>query len=119
MDLLLILLAIVAIAVLAMRQAPLWQWAATALVLGLVSRIGIFNNGSFAGDLPGLRRYYDLTLTGSAAAWQLRLRPRDPALARFIRVIVITGANSRIAAIDTASADGSDSRMSIAPTDAP
>ena len=49
-----IIVVLVALATLAMRRAPLWQWAVTALVLGFVSRIGIFNDGRFAADLPGL-----------------------------------------------------------------
>ena len=49
MTLLLIAIAIVAFATLAMRQSPLWQWAAAALVVGLLSRIGFG-----AWDLPGL-----------------------------------------------------------------
>jgi len=51
---LMIIISLAALATLAMRRAPLWQWAVTALVLGFLSRIGIFNGGSFAGDLPGL-----------------------------------------------------------------
>jgi acyl-CoA dehydrogenase len=53
MTLLLVVIAIVAVAALAMRQSPLWQWAAAALVVGLLSRVG-FAGGGFAGDLPGL-----------------------------------------------------------------
>ena len=53
MTLLFALIAIVTIAVLAMRGAPLWQWAVAALVIGLLTRIP-FTGGSFAGDLPGL-----------------------------------------------------------------
>jgi acyl-CoA dehydrogenase len=50
--LLLVVIAIVAVAALAMRQSPLWQWACAALVIGLLSRIGVAGGG-FAGDLPG------------------------------------------------------------------
>jgi len=53
MTLLLIVISLIAIAVLAMRQSPLWQWAVTALVIGLLSRIG-WGFAPFAGDLPGL-----------------------------------------------------------------
>ncbi|MEO8884335.1 MAG: acyl-CoA dehydrogenase, partial [Devosia sp.] len=53
MTLLLIVISLIAVAVLAMRQAPLWQWAVTALVIGLVSRIG-WGFAPFAGDVPGL-----------------------------------------------------------------
>jgi len=53
LTLLLIVISLVAIAVLAMRQAPLWQWAVVALAVGLLSRIG-WGFAPFAGDLPGL-----------------------------------------------------------------
>ena len=52
MTLLLIIISIIVIAVLAMRQAPLWHWAVAALLIGLLSRIPL-TGGSFAGDLPG------------------------------------------------------------------
>ena len=41
MTLALIAISIVAFAVLAMRQAPLWQWGVVFLAIGLVSRIGL------------------------------------------------------------------------------
>lgn len=40
---LLLILSIVAFAVLAMRRAPLWQWAVAALVVGLLTRISTDN----------------------------------------------------------------------------
>ena len=49
----LIVLALIGFATLAMRRAPLWQWAAAALVIGLLSRIG-WGVAPFAGDAPGL-----------------------------------------------------------------
>lgn len=83
-------------------------------IAGLV--VGI--RATLAGDLPDLQHYYTLSLTGSAAAWQLRLVPREQALARFIRVITISGTQGHIGVIDTQSADGGETRMSIA-ADAP
>ncbi|HVW92041.1 MAG TPA: acyl-CoA dehydrogenase [Devosia sp.] len=51
MTLIVIIIALVAAAVLAMRLAPLWQWALAALVVGLLTRIG---PAGVAYDLPGL-----------------------------------------------------------------
>ncbi len=51
--LLLIVVTLVAMAVLAMRQAPLWQWALAAAVIGLLSRLG-WGGAPFAGDVSGL-----------------------------------------------------------------
>ncbi len=45
MTLVLILVSLAAIAVLAVRQAPLWQWALTALVLGVLFRFSPVNEG--------------------------------------------------------------------------
>ena len=76
---------------------------------GLVEGI----RATLAGDLPALERYYTLSLGGSAADWQLRLQPRNPALQHFVQSIVICGQQDRIGSIDTLSRDGSDSLMSL------
>jgi hypothetical protein len=78
-------------------------------IAGLVEGI----RATLAGDLPALQRFYTISLNGDAAGWQLRLLPKDPALARFVRSIVISGSQDRIGIIDTVSSDGGDSRMSI------
>ncbi|HQT63162.1 MAG: hypothetical protein B7Z75_11855 [Acidocella sp. 20-57-95] len=84
-------------------------------IAGLVEGI----RATLAGDLPTLEHFYSLSLTGDAADWQLKLRPKDPALAQFVRLIVISGRQGRIALIDTTSNDGSESQMSIKADDAP
>jgi hypothetical protein len=87
-------------------------------IAGLVEAI----RGTLAGDLPALQRFYDITLAGTPAAWQMTLVPRDPALARFLRAVIIEGAQGQVSLIDTQSADGGESQMSIAPaaaSDAP
>lgn len=54
MILILIALGIVAFGVLAMRRAPLWQWAVAAAVLGFLSRFGFDASGlGVHVDLPG------------------------------------------------------------------
>lgn len=80
-------------------------------IAGLVEGI----RATLAGDLPALDRFYTVSLTGSAAGWQLHLLPKDPSLARFLRSITISGSQGRIATIDTESRDGADSLMSIQP----
>lgn len=45
MTLALVVVGIIAFAVLAMRQSPLWQWAAAAAVIGILSRFGIVASG--------------------------------------------------------------------------
>jgi outer membrane lipoprotein-sorting protein len=78
-------------------------------IAGLVEGI----RATLAGDMPALQRFYTVSLNGDAAGWQLRLSPKDPALAHFVRSIVISGNQDRIGNIDTASSDGGDSSMSI------
>jgi acyl-CoA dehydrogenase len=57
----LIVLSVVAFGVLAMRRAPLWQWAVVALVIGLLTRFGF--------DAAGLGMHSDLL------GWMLALLP--------------------------------------------
>ena len=50
----LIALSIVAFGVLAMRRAPLWQWAIAVLVIGALTRFGFDANGfGVHADLAG------------------------------------------------------------------
>ena len=78
-------------------------------IAGLVEGI----RGTLAGDLPALETFYTVSLSGDAAGWQLTLLPKTAALARFLRSITITGHRNFLDIIDTATADGGDSRMTI------
>lgn len=62
--------------------------------------------GVLAGDEALLRRHYELTLTGTEAAWKLDLVPRDAAGKAFVERIVVSGALSRIAEIEVREANG-------------
>lgn len=79
---------------------------------GLVEGI----RATLAGDEATLTRLYDAQLGGTPAAWKLRLLPRDTKAAKLVQSITIEGSGARITGIDTASPDGSDSRMSITET---
>jgi len=76
---------------------------------GLVEGI----RATLAGDLPTLKRYYTVQLSGSAAHWQLLLQPNDAELTRFVKWIRIRGSGDRIEAVATKSSDGDHSEMSI------
>jgi len=78
-------------------------------IAGLVEGI----RGTLAGDLPALEQVYTVSLSGSAASWQLRLQPTQPALRRFVQSLVISGSEGRITVIDAVSSDGSDETMTI------
>ena len=86
-------LGIVAFGVLAMRRAPLWQWAVAVLVLGALSRFGFNEAGEFAMHigvlgwalalLPGVilalfavPQIRKLVLTGPAYALVKKILPR-------------------------------------------
>ena len=78
-------------------------------IAGLVEGI----RGTLAGDLPALEQVYTVSLSGSAASWQLRLQPTQPALRRFVQSLVISGSEGRITVIDAVSSDGSGETMTI------
>ncbi len=46
---------------------------------------------TFSADLGALTRYFSYEGEVSGAGWQLRLRPRDPGLARLIRELDLSG----------------------------
>jgi len=78
-------------------------------IAGLVEGI----RGTLAGDLPVLEQFYNVSLRGNASSWQLNLSPKNMKLQHFIRAMIITGSEGQIGIIDTQSADGSDSQLSI------
>ena len=88
-----------------------------SLPLSSYPQIGAFVEGiraTLAGDLPGLERFYAVTLRGDAAAWQLLLQPKDPALRKTVEWIRIAGSQDRITAVETQEGDGDHSTMSVA-----
>lgn len=76
---------------------------------GLVEGI----RATLAGDLPTLERFYTLRLSGTPAAWDLTLVPRDSDLAHFVKWMEFRGDGSRIETIDTEYPNGDHSQMTI------
>lgn len=70
---------------------------------------------TLAGDAATLTRYYIMTMEGDAAAWSLRLEPRDDRLRAYLASIRIRGEGNTIRAIATQERDGDRTEMSIAP----
>jgi hypothetical protein len=68
---------------------------------------------TLAGDLPSLRQYYVIQLSGGAALWQLLLRPRDAALGHVLSWMSIQGSGNRVTEVDTGGAHGDLTRMSV------
>lgn len=58
------------------------------------------------GDSDGLARDFEYTASGTAASWQLRLKPRDRRLAQRISEIEVDGARNTPRCFRTREADG-------------
>lgn len=78
---------------------------------GLVEAV----RGTLAGDLAGLRRYYMVSFTSAADAWQLTLLPVDSRVERFLKSVTIDGQATELRQIETVEANGDLSRMTIEP----
>ncbi len=70
---------------------------------------------TLAGDLPSLRRFYDVDLEGNAEAWQLLLRPSDPKTREMVQSIRIDGRKNSLRSIEIREADGDRSVMTVVP----
>ncbi len=93
-------------------QTQRFTLAQAPQLAGLVEGV----RATLAGDLPALQRYYDLSLSGGADHWQLLLHPRDPALAKMLAWMSITGSGNKITEIDSADAKGGETRMQVRET---
>lgn len=86
---------------LSLQQHPV----AWALAEGLRSTL--------AGDLETLRRFYDVSLEGSRARWELRLKPSDPRVKALVSEILARGSDAWIGAIEVLEAGGDRAVMTI------
>lgn len=78
---------------------------------GLVEAI----RGTLAGDLDGLRRYYEVSMAGSAADWQLTLIPVDGRVENVLASVRIDGRATGLRQVETVEANGDVTRMTIEP----
>ena len=69
--------------------------------------------GTLAGDLEGLRRYFELEVGGHMDAWQLRLTPRNPELAEHLRAVIMRGREDRVYSVETLEAGGDRNVMTL------
>ena len=80
--------------------------------------IGVFIDsirGTLAGDRAALEKAYELSLTGTATQWALKLVPRDASLQRIVKTIDIEGTQGQVRRVEIQQADGDRSLMTIAP----
>ncbi|HWM43118.1 MAG TPA: LolA-related protein [Burkholderiales bacterium] len=68
---------------------------------------------TLAGDLAQLERHYKVELSGTRAAWSLRLVPRDARVKAFVETITLAGSGARLERIESLEASGDRSRMTI------
>ena len=88
------------------------------LSLAQYPEIGVFIDsirGTLAGDRAALEKAYELSLSGTAAQWALKLVPRDASLQRIVKTIEIEGAQGQVRRVEIQQADGDRSLMTIAP----
>ena len=77
---------------------------------------------TLGGDLPTLRRHYDVSISApaaQAAGWQLTLVPRERALREAVSRIVLRGAGSEVAAVEIVEANGDLTLMQISALPSP
>jgi hypothetical protein len=70
---------------------------------------------TLAGDRAALERVFAVNFDGTLEHWQLRLEPRDPALAATLKRIDMRGERDAIREVQVLQGDGDRSVMSITP----
>lgn len=70
---------------------------------------------TLAGDLPTLRRFYEVDLAGAEPRWRLTLRPVGPDMKGVVSEIRISGSRDAIRRIEYDEAGGDRSVMTITP----
>jgi Outer membrane lipoprotein carrier protein LolA-like len=68
---------------------------------------------TLAGDRAALERAFSVRLEGDTARWTLHLAPRDPAAARLVREVLISGEHSQLRTVEILETDGDRSLLTI------
>jgi hypothetical protein len=66
------------------------------------------------GDAAGLERNFTIAVSHSESAWQLTLTPREPALSRHLRDLVVDGRDAEVRCVTLHESDGDSSVMRMA-----
>jgi hypothetical protein len=74
---------------------------------------------TLAGDQTALERYFTLDFSGNVAQWTLQLKPRDPAVARSVQSITLSGERDALQRVEIHQGDGDHSLMTIGPEISP
>ena len=70
---------------------------------------------TLAGDRAALERHFTVDFSGDLEHWTLRLIPLDPAVAKSVADITLTGTRATIATVATRQGDGDHTLMTIGP----
>jgi hypothetical protein len=70
---------------------------------------------TLAGDRAALERYFDVDFEGDLGHWTLRLKPKDPAVAKSVADITLSGERDVIATVAIRQSDGDHSLITIGP----
>lgn len=71
--------------------------------------------GTLAGDRAALEKVYRLRVEGREERWTLTLEPRDAALTRVVRRIVVGGFGAQVRRVEIEQGDGDRSVMVVTP----
>lgn len=72
---------------------------------------------TLSGDVTRLDEHYRVEFSADGPNWTLQLRPRDRRLARFVELIVFSGAETRVGEIRITEANGDWSLMTLTPAE--
>ena len=81
------------------------------LVAALVDAV----RGPLSGDLPMLRKHYQVTASGTLESWHLVLLPTEEKVRQMVHDVAIDGTGTDIHVIRTTQANGDTQTMMIAP----
>lgn len=71
--------------------------------------------GAVSGDLALLRRIYDVSASGTAQDWTVVLHPRDPAVAKLVSEVRLTGGGD-LRSIRSVAPNGDTDTLTITPS---
>ncbi len=71
--------------------------------------------GTLSGNLALLRQEYDVSGSGTLADWRIVLHPRDPALAKLLKEVRLSGGQD-LRTIETVSPNGDTDTLTVTPS---
>lgn len=82
---------------------------------GALTGYGLGLRALLSGNEKQLRQVFDARMTGTFDNWKVQLLPREPALKRGIRHIMVSGSGARLRLIETSETGGDTIEMTIIP----